>query len=71
LLYYVFDVMMLAGKDAMNERLTARRELLQRNALPKIGRLNPRVAAVRGRPPGVDPLRESPSAGGLGSKTAR
>jgi bifunctional non-homologous end joining protein LigD len=44
LLYYVFDVMILAGRDVMNEPLTKRRELLQRHVLAKLG----------------EPIRESP-----------
>jgi ATP-dependent DNA ligase len=45
LLYYVFDVMILAGKDVMNEPLTMRRELLQERVLAKLG----------------EPIRESPA----------
>jgi ATP-dependent DNA ligase len=44
LFYYVFDVMILAGKDVMNEPLTTRRELLQGRVLVKLG----------------EPIRESP-----------
>jgi bifunctional non-homologous end joining protein LigD len=44
--YYVFDVMILAGKDVMNEplTLTVRRELLSEQVLAKLG----------------EPIRESP-----------
>jgi hypothetical protein len=35
--YYIFDVMILAGKDVMNELLTARRELLRARVLAKLG----------------------------------
>ena len=36
LLYYVFDLMMLAGKDVMREPLSRRRELLEGQVLPKL-----------------------------------
>ena len=44
LLYYVFDVMVIGGKDVMALPLEARRELLRRRVLSKI----------------ADPIRESP-----------
>lgn len=44
ILLYVFDVMILAGKDVMHEPLTRRRELLQEKILPKL----------------ADPIRFSP-----------
>jgi ATP dependent DNA ligase domain len=36
ILYYVFDVMLLAGRDVTAETLDARRELLERSVLPKL-----------------------------------
>jgi len=36
-IYYVFDVMMLAGKDVMSEPLVKRRALLEKKVLPKLG----------------------------------
>src|SRR5579871_2484701 len=36
LVYYVFDVLILAGRDVMNEPLSLRRELLQREIMPKL-----------------------------------
>jgi bifunctional non-homologous end joining protein LigD len=36
LVYYVFDVMILAGTDVMNEPLTVRRELLAEQVLAKL-----------------------------------
>src|SRR6478735_2070400 len=36
-LYFVFDVMILAGRDVMREPLEARRELLERKILPTLG----------------------------------
>jgi ATP-dependent DNA ligase len=33
LFYYIFDVMILAGKDVMNESLTVRRQLLRDRVL--------------------------------------
>ncbi len=35
-LYFVFDLMVLAGQDVMNQSLTARRELLKRDVLPRL-----------------------------------
>jgi bifunctional non-homologous end joining protein LigD len=37
LVYYVFDVMVLAGKDVMREPLDTRRMLLEKHVLPKLG----------------------------------
>jgi ATP-dependent DNA ligase len=34
--YYVFDLMVLAGKDVMGETLDRRRELLEKKVLPKL-----------------------------------
>ena len=36
IIYYVFDVMVLAGRDVKAQTLEARRELLERNILPKL-----------------------------------
>jgi ATP-dependent DNA ligase len=36
-LYFVFDVMVLAGRDVMHEPLAARRELFEKRILPKLG----------------------------------
>jgi DNA ligase D-like protein (predicted ligase) len=36
LIYYIFDVMMLSGKDVMGEPLSKRRELLEKKVLPKL-----------------------------------
>ncbi len=44
LVYYVFDVLVLAGKDVMAERLSTRRGMLQSQVLPRLG----------------EPVRESP-----------
>jgi bifunctional non-homologous end joining protein LigD len=35
-IYYVFDVMMVTGRDVMKETLEARRALLEQNILPKL-----------------------------------
>jgi ATP-dependent DNA ligase len=35
-IYYVFDVMVLAGRDVMREALEKRRELLEQKVLPKL-----------------------------------
>ena len=34
--YFIFDVMILAGQDVRNQPLTARRELLERKVLPRL-----------------------------------
>jgi ATP-dependent DNA ligase len=34
--YFVFDFMMLAGQDVMNQPLTARRQLLEHKVLPRL-----------------------------------
>jgi len=44
LCYYVFDVLVLAGRNIMSEPLSARRELLRREVLPRL----------------TDPIREAP-----------
>jgi bifunctional non-homologous end joining protein LigD len=44
LCYYVFDVLVLAGRNVMSEPLSARRELLRRQVLPHL----------------ADPIREAP-----------
>src|SRR5580765_359279 len=36
IIYYVFDVMVLAGRDVKAQALEARRELLERKVLPKL-----------------------------------
>jgi DNA ligase D-like protein (predicted ligase) len=36
IIYYVFDVMVLAGRDVKAERLEARRQLLERKVVPKL-----------------------------------
>jgi len=36
LIYYVFDVLVLSGRDVMNEPLSVRRELLRREIMPKL-----------------------------------
>jgi ATP-dependent DNA ligase len=44
IVYYVFDVLVLGGRDVMGDPLAARRELLTRDVLPKL----------------ADPVREAP-----------
>jgi bifunctional non-homologous end joining protein LigD len=36
LFYYVFDVLILAGRDVMNEPLSVRRELLEQHVFPML-----------------------------------
>ena len=36
IVYFVFDLLVLAGRDVMAEPLTVRRELLQKKVLPKL-----------------------------------
>jgi bifunctional non-homologous end joining protein LigD len=45
LIYYIFDVMVLAGKDVMVEPLAKRRDLLEKKVLPKL----------------AEPIRSSPA----------
>jgi bifunctional non-homologous end joining protein LigD len=47
-LYFVFDVMVLAGRDLMREPLEMRRDLLERKVLPKL------VEPVRYAAPGCE-----------------
>jgi DNA ligase D-like protein (predicted ligase) len=37
IIYYVFDVLILAGRNVMSEPLSTRRDLLRRHILPKLG----------------------------------
>ena len=37
IIYYVFDVLIVAGRDVMSERLSVRRDLLRNRILPKLG----------------------------------
>src|SRR5437667_11333186 len=37
LLYYIFDVLILGGRDLMGMPLSARRDILERRILPKLG----------------------------------
>ena len=48
-LYYVFDVLILAGQDVMSQPLTFRRDLLERDVLPRLSE------PVR-RSPGLDAI---------------
>ena len=36
MLFYVFDLLILGGRDLMSEVLSARRDLLERSVLPKL-----------------------------------
>lgn len=51
LIFYVFDVLMLSGRDVTAEPLSARRALLEREVLPKLRE------PVRQSPPLLAPLR--------------
>lgn len=67
-LYFVFDVMILRGQNVMRETLAARRQLLERNVLPKL------VAPVRYAPPlaaELSVLVESVKAQGLEGLVAK
>jgi len=37
IIYYVFDVLILAGRNVMSEPLSTRRDLLRRHILPRLG----------------------------------
>ena len=55
-LYFVFDVMVLAGRDVMRETLETRRDLLEKKILPKLAR----AGSIR-RAAGCDACRCSSS----------
>ena len=57
LVYYVFDVMIIDGRDVTNEPLTVRRALLHSRA-DLAGRANPRVVGTRRQPAAADPVGE-------------
>ncbi len=68
LFYYVFDVPILAGKDVMQEPLKARRELLEKRVLRKLGepiRYSPRL------PGGLSDLVAAVKAQGLEGLVAK
>jgi bifunctional non-homologous end joining protein LigD len=49
--YYVFDVMVLAGRDVTRETLETRRELLEQKVLPKVFGAGPVYEFARRRSP--------------------
>jgi ATP-dependent DNA ligase len=59
LIYYGFDVMILAGKDVMNEPLSVRRQLLQSRFAASVGRADPRIARTGSQPTGFDQFGQS------------
>ena len=50
-MYYVFDVMVLAGRDVMREPLEKRRELLEKKVLPKLAEPVRYSAPLEAEPP--------------------
>jgi len=61
-LYFVFDVMILAGRDVMKEPLEARRELLERRILPQARRTSPICGTARGNPASAHQVGKSAGA---------
>jgi ATP-dependent DNA ligase len=70
LIYSVFDLMVPAGKEVMNEPLAKRRELPRKHVLAKLDGPSANRQSWR-EPAGLDRFREGPRAGGLGRETAR
>jgi len=62
LLYYVFDVLILAGEDVTSEQLVRRRELLQTRVLSKLDEPIRESADLGCQSAGPDPVREGPGA---------
>ena len=57
--YYVFDVMVLAGRDVMREPLEMRRELLEKKVLPKLTEPVRYASPLDAESAGPDPVGES------------
>jgi ATP-dependent DNA ligase len=57
-MYYVFDVMMLAGRDVMREPMEKRRELLEKESVAQADRASQVRAVTRCKPPGADHVCE-------------
>jgi bifunctional non-homologous end joining protein LigD len=68
LFYYVFDVMVVAGKDVMMQPLEARRELLRDRVLAQLADPIRESPGVGGGPPRPDSLCQGPGLGGLGGQ---
>jgi bifunctional non-homologous end joining protein LigD len=62
LFYYVFDMMILAGKDVMHEPVDRAPRTAARVSVGEIGRADPRIARVGRKPARVDSLREGAGA---------
>ena len=69
-IYYVFDVMLLAGRDLMREPLEKRRELLEQKVLPKLSE-PVRYATSLDAAPGARPISEGARVGRARRKTAQ
>jgi ATP-dependent DNA ligase len=68
--YFIFDVLILAGRDVMGEALAKRREMIERHVLPHLA--DPMVfTGARCEPERVDPIRKGTGLGRPGSETPR
>ena len=48
--FFMFDVLILAGRDVMGEPLTKRRELMERHIFPKLTAFTPIISTAAPRP---------------------
>ena len=56
--FFIFDVLILGGRDVMDEPLTRRRELIEQKVLPPSGGPDPVFADPRREPERFDPVRK-------------
>jgi ATP-dependent DNA ligase len=70
LVYDVFDVLILAGRNAMQEPLETRRDLLINKVLPKTRRADPLLARTGGEPSGLNSVGEGTRTGRTHRKAA-
>ena len=71
ILYYVFDVMVLAGRDVKTETLDARRELLEQRVVPKLAEPVRYVGDTGREPSRPCSFGQGPRTGGPGRKAPR
>jgi ATP-dependent DNA ligase len=58
--YYVFDVMVLAGQNVMREPLEKRRELLEKRGASEVAGADSVLGTARRRPAGVNSIGKGP-----------